>query len=90
MARQLPALLKLPPGAPVYADGASSGGSIALRLPRLAKLDGAIGGKLLGALEGRGESMAAANFEHRVDGGHARVPAAPVVACPADQMLMPC
>lgn len=59
MARQLPALLKLPPGAPVYADGASSGGSIALRLPRLAKLDGAIGGKLLGALEGRGESMAA-------------------------------
>lgn len=43
--RQLPALLKLPPGAPVYADGASSGGSIALRLPRLVKLDGVIGGE---------------------------------------------
>ncbi|PRW21108.1 multidrug resistance-associated 1 isoform X3 [Chlorella sorokiniana] len=41
--KQLPALLKLPLGAPVYADGASSGGSIALRLPRLAKLDGVIG-----------------------------------------------
>lgn len=46
--KQLPAMLKLPTGAPVYADGASSGGSIALRLPRLAKLDGVIGGEELG------------------------------------------
>lgn len=43
--RKLPALLRLPKGAPVYADGASSGGSIVLRLPRLVKLDGVVGGE---------------------------------------------
>ena len=31
--QQLPGMLGLPPGAPVYLDGVSSGGSVALRLP---------------------------------------------------------
>ncbi|PRW50941.1 hypothetical protein C2E21_5329 [Chlorella sorokiniana] len=38
-----PAKLGLPAGAPVYVDGASSGGSLALRLPRLVKFSGVIG-----------------------------------------------
>lgn len=41
---QFPAKLGLPAGAPVYVDGASSGGSLALRLPRLVKFGGVIGG----------------------------------------------
>ena len=41
---QFPAKLGLPAGAPVYVDGASSGGSLALRLPRLVKFSGIIGG----------------------------------------------
>ncbi len=41
---QFPAKLGLPAGAPVYVDGASSGGSLALRLPRLVKFNGVVGG----------------------------------------------
>lgn len=42
-AQELPHQLGLPAGAPVYAMGTSSGGSLALRLPRLARLDGVVG-----------------------------------------------
>lgn len=45
---QFPAKLGLPAGAPVFVDGASSGGSLALRLPRLVKFSGIIGGGLRG------------------------------------------
>lgn len=47
-ARQLPTRLGLPPGAPVYLMGTSSGGSLALRLCRLVDVDGVVGGELGG------------------------------------------
>lgn len=41
--RSLPKWVKLPPGAPVVLDGASSGGSLALRLPSIVAVSGVIG-----------------------------------------------
>ena len=40
-------MLGLPEGAPVYLDGASSGGSVALRVPGIVNVtvDGVIGGE---------------------------------------------
>lgn len=43
--RWLPKELGLPAGAPVYLDGASSGGSLALRLPLEVDVDGVVGGE---------------------------------------------
>lgn len=43
--RWLPKELGLPPGAPVYLNGASSGGSMALRLPLEVAVDGLVGGE---------------------------------------------
>lgn len=47
LVRQLPKQLGLPKGAPVYLDGASSGGSLALRLPLEVEVAGVIGGEQL-------------------------------------------
>lgn len=44
LVRTLPKRLGMRPGAPVYVDGASSGGSIALRLPMEVAVDGIVGG----------------------------------------------
>lgn len=51
--KELPAKAGLPPGAPVFVGGASSGGSLALRLPLLVRFAGAFGG----ARHSRGRSM---------------------------------
>ena len=45
LVRWLPKRLGLPRGAPVYLDGASSGGSLALRLPLEVDVDGVVGGE---------------------------------------------
>lgn len=44
LVRTLPKRLGMRPGAPVYVDGASSGGSIALRLPLEVAVAGVVGG----------------------------------------------
>lgn len=44
----LPRLLRLPRHTKVFLDGASSGGSLALRLPQVARVDGVVGGGCMG------------------------------------------